>query len=352
MIQLLKEVARGKRGARDLTYDEAVLAAEAILTQEATQAQTGAFFIAERIKMESVDELEAFVRVSRKHARRAEGLGIGLDCAGPYDGRKTSFYATFPTAFLLAAAGLPNALHGTASLPPKWGITLQDIVESVGIAAADLTPERTLRAFERSGVFFASTEQWCPPLGRLRQIREELGMRTVLNSAEKLLDLAASPRIVFGVYHNTVFDRLARLFIKLGYEQALIVQGAEGSEDLYINRPTRAYLVENGEFRLQIFDPETYGIEAEPPERTWTPADQLAVAEAVLRGDADLAYTNQALFNGAVRLQLAGKAESVEQGLYACKALLDGGEAHAAYLSWRTALLEPMGTVPETAASR
>lgn len=343
MIQLLKEVARGKRGARDLTYDEAVLAAEAILTQEATPAQIGAFFIAERIKMESVDELEAFVRVSRKYARREAGLGIGLDCAGPYDGRKSSFYATFPTAFLLAAAGLPNALHGTASLPPKWGITLQDIVAAAGIAAADLTPERTLRAFERSGVLFASTEQWCPPLGRLRQIREELGMRTVLNSAEKLLDLASSPRIVFGVYHNTVFDRLARLFIKLGYERALIVQGVEGSEDLHINRPTRAYLVEDGEFHLHIFDPETYGIEAELPERTWTPEGQLAVAEAVLRGEADLAYTNQVLFNGAVRLHLAGQADSVEQGLYACKALLDGGEAHAAYAGWRAALREPMG---------
>jgi len=349
MIELLKEVARGKRGARDLTYDEAVRAAEKILSMEATPAQIGAFFIAERIKMESVEELEAFVRVSRGHARRSEDLGIGLDCAGPYDGRKTSFYATFPTAFLLAAAGLPNALHGTPSLPPKWGITLHDIVCAVGIAAEDLTPERTLRAYAASGVFFASTERWCPPLGRLRAIREELGMRTVLNSAEKLLDLASSPRIVFGVYHNTVFDRLARLFVKLGYERALIVQGAEGSEDLHINRPTRTYLVENDEFRLQIFDPETYGIEAELPERTWTPGDQLAVAEAVLRGDSDLAYTNQVLFNGAVRLHLAGKAESVEQGLYACKALIDDGEAHAAYASWRTALLEPAETA---AASR
>ncbi|MFD2328239.1 hypothetical protein ACFSR7_03190 [Cohnella sp. GCM10020058] len=168
--------------------------------------------------------------------------------------------------------------------------------------------------------------------------------------ANGVLGASMLPTEIHWTLQFGVFDRLARLFIKLGYEKALIVQGAEGSEDLHINRPTRAYLVENGEFYLQIFDPETYGIEAKPPERTWTPADQLAVVEAVLQGEADLAYTNQVLFNGAVRLHLAGKADSVEQGLYACKALLDGGEAYAAYASWRTAMLEALGTV--AAASR
>lgn len=43
ITNLLKEVGRGKRGARDLTYDEARVAAEAILDLKATPAQIGAF---------------------------------------------------------------------------------------------------------------------------------------------------------------------------------------------------------------------------------------------------------------------------------------------------------------------
>lgn len=57
MISLLKEVGRGKRGARDLTYEEALQAAESILTGTATPVQIGAFLAAERIKMESVEEI-------------------------------------------------------------------------------------------------------------------------------------------------------------------------------------------------------------------------------------------------------------------------------------------------------
>lgn len=338
MIKLLKEVARGKRGARDLTYEEAAEAAEAILALRATPAQIGAFFIAERIKLESVEELEAFVHVCRKYADRSESRK-GLDCAGPYDGRKSSFYATFATSFVLAAAGVPVTLHGTASLPPKWGITLQDIVAASGVDLASYSRERSLRAAADSGVLYAMSEQWCPPLRDLRPIREELGMRTVLNTAEKLIDYTRSPYLAFGVYHNTVFDRSARLLLKLGYSKALIVQGAEGSEDLFIDRPTRVYVVENGDFRLQIIDPESLGLEAPLPAQEWTAQEQLATTIAVLRGEADIAYTNQVLLNGAARLRLTDRVGSLEEGVYTCKALIDSGAALDAYESWKSALI-------------
>ncbi|MBN2982696.1 anthranilate phosphoribosyltransferase [Cohnella algarum] len=338
MIQLLKEVARGKRGARDLTYDEAFQAAEYILNLQATPAQIGAFLAAERIKLESVEELEAFVAVCRKYAERRP-VHEGIDFAGPYDGRKTSFIATFPTAFLLAAAGMPVTLHGSASLPPKWGVTLLDLLKEAGINAETLSSERCVEAAAQTGVLFVPTEQWCPPLARIRPLRQEIGMRTIFNTAEKLIDFSFSPYLVFGIYHNTVFDRLSRLMVKLGYRKALIVQGAEGSEDLFIDRPTRVYAVENEAFELNIVDPEAIGLETEVPETQWNAREQLSTAEAVLQGGGHMAFYNQVLLNGAVRLSLTGKVKSVEEGLYTCKALLDKGDAWDVYSRWKQAML-------------
>lgn len=334
MINLLKEVARGKRGARDLTYEEAHQAADEILNMSATPAQIGAFFIAERIKMETVEELEAFTAVCRSQAFRSP-IQEGLDCAGPYDGRKKTFIATFPTAFLLASAGLPVTLHGAASLPPKWGVTLQDLLQQIGIDAERLSQNQIIQAAESTGVLYVPAEQWCPPLKALRSIREELGMRTVLNTAEKLIDYSLSPYLVFGVYHNTVFDRMSKLVTNLRYKKALIVQGAEGSEDLFIERPTRTYLVENGEPQLHVVNPETYGLDTPLPEMTWTTELQISVAEDVLQGRGHMAFTNQVLLNGAVRLRLAGKVESVEEGLYTCKDLLDNGAPFELYRNWQ-----------------
>ena len=110
IIELMKEVGRGKRGARDLTFEEALLAADLIVNQKASQAQIGAFLMAERIKMESVEEMEAFVEVCRKQAYRSPILQGGLDCAGPYDGRKKTFsmpHSRLPFCLQLLDCRLP-----------------------------------------------------------------------------------------------------------------------------------------------------------------------------------------------------------------------------------------------------
>lgn len=91
-----------------------------IFDQSATPAQIGAFFLAERIKMESVDELYAFVNACRSHAIRFPRPD-SLDCADPYDGRKSSFMASFAAAFVLASAGLPVTLARYRIAPAQMG---------------------------------------------------------------------------------------------------------------------------------------------------------------------------------------------------------------------------------------
>lgn len=48
-----------------------------------------------------------------------------------------------------------------------------------------------------------------------------------------------------------------------------------------------------------------------------------------------MAFYNQVLLNGAVRLHLAKRVDSIEEGVYTCKSLLDNGIAWANYLKWR-----------------
>ncbi len=179
-------------------------------------------------------------------------------------------------------------------------------------------------------------------------------MRTVLNTAEKLVDYSCSPYLVYGVYHNTVFERMAKLLVKLDYRKALIVQGAEGSEDIFIERPTRTYFVEDGEARLHVIDPETYGLDTPLPEteEAWTAAKQIEVTEAVLQGGGHLAYMNQVLLNAAVRLRLSERVDSVEEGLYTCKHLLENGSAWELYRKWKGAMLAEGADKPNEAVTQ
>ncbi len=269
MISLLKEVGRGKRGARDLTYEEASQAAELILTGAATQAQMGAFLVAERIKMESPEEFKAFIDALRQRIHTYPIPG-SMDCAGPYDGRTRTFIATLPTAFVLAACGLPTTLHGSPSMPPKWGITLSDVLAALDVPALDASREALISAAARTGFLFAPTESWCAPLGELRELRKELGLRTVFNTAEKLLRFTEAPFMAVGVFHGTVFEKITNLLMELGVSRGIVVQGMEGSEDLSVNKRTRTYLIQEGASELFIVDPEIYELMVEVPEIEWT----------------------------------------------------------------------------------
>ncbi|MNZ87868.1 Anthranilate phosphoribosyltransferase [compost metagenome] len=196
-----------------------------------------------------------------------------------------------------------------------------------------------IQAARETGILYAAAEKWCPPLKSLRPIREELGLRTVLNTAEKLIDYSCSPYLAIGVYHNTVIDRLSRLLSRLNYRKAIIIQGPEGSEELFIDRPTRVFIVKDDVPELHVIHPESMGLDITVPDMLWTPALQLQVTEEVLRGDAELGFMYQVLLNGAFRLYHADRVNSLEEGLYVCKALLESGEPWELYGKWRACLV-------------
>ncbi|NHN32058.1 anthranilate phosphoribosyltransferase [Paenibacillus agricola] len=337
MISLLKEVGRGKRGARDLTYEEALRAAELIVTGSATQAQIGAFLVAERIKMESTDELRAFIDALRTKSQLYPVQG-SFDCAGPYDGRTRTFVATLPTAFVLTACGLPATLHGSKNMPPKWGITLTDILEALKVPAAESSYEALIAAAERTGFLFVPTETWCPPLGKLRELRKELGLRTVFNTAEKLLRFSNPSYMAIGVFHGTVFEKITNLLIELGINNGIVVQGMEGSEDLGVDKRTRTFIIRNGVSELFIIDPEMFELLVEVPVVEWTAELQAQTTLSVLKGEAELPYLNAVLLNSAVRLWIGEKAGSIEEGIYLARHAIEQGHALKKYQEWAEAL--------------
>jgi anthranilate phosphoribosyltransferase len=332
MISLLREVGRGKRGARDLTYEEARKAAEWIINGHSTPAQTGAFLVAERLKLESMEELKAFIDVLSENSLKHPIAG-GLDCAGPYDGRSKSFMATLPAAFVVAACGVPATLHGSASLPPKYGVTLLDVIDRLTIR---LERDILVKAATETNFLFIPTEQWCPPLAQLRQLREELGLRTVYNSAEKLLRLSEASTMVLGVFHGTVFEKMAQLIIQLGFQSGMVVQGLEGSEDLPVDKRTRTLVIKDGGYSLFIIDPEIFGLgaEYESAESEWTVERQLQTTLAVLRNEGDLACTNMVILNAAVRLWIHGAASSIEDGIAISRAAIRNGTALRQWDRW------------------
>jgi anthranilate phosphoribosyltransferase len=334
MHRFLKEVGRGKKGARDLTYEEALEVAQLMLSGEATDAQIGAFLQAERIKGETVEELLAFLHQLQSQAQRIpHDFPDLLDTAGPYDGRSKSFMATIVSSLVVAAAGGRVVMHASETLPPKYGVVLSDVLSKLGIRM-EHSVEGALLRLQQTGICALATESFCPPLARLRKIREELGIRTLWNTVEKALNLGNATYSILGVFHGAALEKAAELQKHLNFRRSLVVQGMEGSEDIPLHRPSRMIWIEQDSIREIRIDPAAYGMTGEKQLEILTADQQAEHVLAILNNQPDPYYTHSVL-NSGIKLWLYGKTPDLQEGIELAKTLLSDGKVRETWNLWK-----------------
>jgi anthranilate phosphoribosyltransferase len=334
MKHWIKLVGTGKKGSRDLTYDEAVAAGHAIARKEATDAQAAAFFMAVRMKGEARDEIMAFVDVFRKYSLPIKSFSDSINCAGPYDGRNF-FPITIPVSLLLASVGVPQVLHGSSSLPPKLGTPIKDLLSGLGIKI-DIPIVLWEEIFSDINIGFIWSEKVCPPLAELRRIREEMGLRTLINTVEKAMNPIHSKNIIFGVNHRTAMERLIDILPKLGFENAYIVQGIEGSEDLPIYKNSAIRRVNRYGEELKVIDPETFGFHSDPLPKI-DEKEQIRLLKQVIHCEdsPDLKILkDHVIFNAGLRLYWFDKVDSYEEGFQLATSLYERKETLKLMKKW------------------
>ncbi|MDQ1912409.1 anthranilate phosphoribosyltransferase [Paenibacillus sp. GD4] len=327
MKQYIKAVGTGKLGSRSLSYDEAVAAAHAIARGESTDAQTAAFLMAMRMKGEADEEMMGFIDVFRKYSLPYRSFSHSLNCAGPYDGRHY-FPVTIPVSLLLASVGFSQVLHGSVALPPKLGQSVKELLEGLGVQV-ELEAKLWEKIFVSLHIGFIWTDLICPPFGRVRHVREQIGLRTFLNTVEKMINPVHSLNMVIGVNHKTAMEHLIHLLPKTGFETAYIVQGMEGSEDLPLHKNSSIRKVTPWGDESSTIDPSTFGFRGAPLEKC-TKEVQLELLNRVISGDDSEEVQNErdhVIFNAGLRLYWFDKVGSYEEGFQLAASLLQRREA-------------------------
>ena len=323
-IPFIQAVGRGEKLKRDLTYDESVDALRQIVEQTCSPAQAGAFLITQRVKGEAVDEIRGFTELLRAETitqidPQVEGL---LDLAAPYDGKVRSAQLAPAIAIVLAEAGMPVVLHGDEGVPTKAGIGPGPVLRELGVAD-DLEPDAARRWIEATGVGYLSARRFAPQWHALLPLRRQFGLRTVLNSVEKLLNPANAPYQVSGFFHGNYIERLRA--VQTGAKRSFIIQGEEGSVELAVGRKSHIF-AEDAADDL-ILDPAALGHGA----RARVPAPESAGGHAALNaavvagepGDA----TEQVCLTAGVILHLFDLAQNVTDGIGRARKILAAGAA-------------------------
>ncbi|WLR52819.1 anthranilate phosphoribosyltransferase [Bacillus tianshenii] len=342
MKQWIKEIARGRRGSKDLNYEEAVEAIQTIAKGNATDAQLGSFLTANRMKEETPEELRAFAEVFSSYTEKLNLTDAlkqqVVDFASPYNGRH-SFFATIPVSILLAERGVPAFLHSSKSLPPKYGTSLKEVLSGLGITTEG-TNEELSQSLQEKRLAYAWTDQYCKPLAQIRQVREEIGVRTFFNTIEKLLNISGAKTIMFGAFHRTAINKILPMLSQLSFSKAFIVQGIEGSEDLPVHRNSFIFQVSNGVSNSFIVSPKDYGLEQseESFSKKITLQQQIDWIQRILQSEnsTDIEYGRaQVIWNAGVRYYLLGLEPSIEAGIAYAEEQLQSGRGAFQLKKWQ-----------------
>jgi anthranilate phosphoribosyltransferase len=330
MRAILRAVGQGPRSGRDLTREEARGAIEMILDGEATRAQAGGFLLLQRYKGESVDELMGFCDAYRSRARliapKVEGL---LDVGSPYDGRKKSIVVSPASAIVAAAAGVPVVMHGEKDMGPKHGVPVGDVLEELGVET-DGEPDAVERAIEETGLGYMHQARFVPDVYAVRDLREEVALRTVFATVEKIANVAGAAYSVIGLTHLPYMEKMLAAASGNDFKRVLVVQGIEGNEDAPTSHPCRAFLRENGETTELKIDAAEYGLQAATKEEMagGDARHNAEIAEGIFAGEAG-AYRDLVLLNAGIRIWLAERAPDIAAGIEWAREAIDSGAARA-----------------------
>jgi len=318
----IKAVGTGERGRRALTFAEAREAMGALLAGAASPAQAGAFLIAMRLKGETPDELAGFAQGLRDAApelRPPPSLPL-VAAAGAYDGVSEAPQLSIAAGAAAAACGAGVVIHCGSTLGPKFGITPADVLGALGGPPAP-SPAESEAMLARAGATVVHAAEALPGWAALAELRDEVGPRGPVHSAEKLVDWFGAQRFVVGYTHQPYRDRLLGALSVLGAREAVAVRGLEGSDVVRPGRPVAD--AASGSLEL----PEQIGDAVAPAPGAEASAE---LTRAALAGVAGRIVEAAVTLSAGVRLFAAGVAPTPLRGASAARAAIADGRATAA----------------------
>jgi len=315
----------------DLTGETVSGCLKEITEGTATQAQTAGLLVALRKKGETVDEIAAFASALRGYGamkERPSVTGRMVDiCGTGGDAVKTPNVSTM-ASFVAAGAGATVAKHGGRSVTSKSGSA--DVLEVLGFNLA-MEPSRVKDSIEQIGIGFMFAPSFHPAMKQVASVRKELGVRTVFNLMGPLINPARVEAQLVGLYTPTLVAPVAAVLGKLGLEEAMVVHGLEGVDEISVTGRTLVSHLKDGGVETREYLPREFGLRGPPPTPSAGPADAeegAMLALSILGGDSkETDYgTSMVLASAAACLVLAQKAGTFVEGMgLAVSSISSGG---------------------------
>lgn len=227
----IKEIGRGKKGARSISREDARRLYEAMLDGRVSDLEMGGLMLAMRIKGESVDEIAGFLDAAEQSFDKlpcppGEFAPVVIPS---YNGARQMPNLTPLLAMLLAQRGVPVLVHGVTTDPGR--VTTAEILQQLGFSFAQ-SVDQAMQGFARREPVFMPIEALAPRMARLLSLRRILGVRNSTHTLVKIMQPFAGPALRLTSYtHPEYLEMLTAYFssaVPVDRGDIFLMRGTEG----------------------------------------------------------------------------------------------------------------------------
>lgn len=204
----------------------------------------------------TAEEVVGFARAMRDYMTPIELPKPLLDVCGTGGSGKDRFNISTAITLLLGANGIPIAKHGNyGSKKPNGSF---NFLEALGLSYAH-TPEGVQEQFKELGYCFIFARYFHPALKPLATIRQEIGERTIFNLLGPLCNPASPTHQVIGTPSEEIAENtLVPALHELGIENALIIVGADGTDELALKGDNLVFKITKNQIEKSICNTESW----------------------------------------------------------------------------------------------
>ncbi|QSG04030.1 anthranilate phosphoribosyltransferase [Natranaeroarchaeum sulfidigenes] len=331
-------VGSGPKSADDMSRAQAREAFQRILGDEPDQTTLGAFWLANRWKRNTPEELAAYVDVMAEESTVvAEPEADPVDCGANYDGKHSSALLGVAAGVVAAGAGTPIVTHSGDRVPTQKETAYKHVLDELGVRT-ELDVEESAEMVDETGFGFYYQPAFNPGIDDLFERRDMMGVRTFVNTIETLANPANADVHLGSFYHLAFAKKVVDTFREseqVSPGKVIMFQGMEGYDDI---RPGYTKVAEweadgteDGTFEDYEIETPEYGMDFEEEDLQVddVQADSATITEDVVTGEREDHFADAVALNAAFRIYAGGDADTLDDGLEAARTAIDDGSAAA-----------------------
>jgi anthranilate phosphoribosyltransferase len=324
----------------DLTEREMEEVMREITARSASNEQIASFITALRMKGETPEEITAAAKVMKDKISRMD-VGEDVVCLdreeitveretilntaiGLSEGTNI-FNISTATALVLAGGGLKLAKYVKKSVFPLCGCA--DVIEALGVNL-DLTSTQLQRCFKILGICFLHEQLLQNGLEHIIALRKKIGIRTIFNLLDPLINPTGAKVQVLGVYEPSLTETMAMVLRNLGIKRGLVIHGEDTLDEISITGKTKVTEFKDGGITSYFIEPKDFEMRKGRlvEIKGGTKEQNAKIILDVLKGDRG-AKRDIIVLNAAAAFTIAGRAKDFNEGIELANQSIDSGKA-------------------------